>query len=255
MSGVADSGLDKDRQYTLACAANSEPNQLSLAEFSSQHEAAHSLAPLSAYSDASSVPVTPALQLRGEESFHAFVQRIVDLFAKQRNEQQYQFAVLFLTHLPLSEITVSNMTFQTQAGAVNTPDEATDCSVPMFPPLDNLCNYMVARPQNNRHAEVRLMDDLETLLCMYSSLGMPQCRSLVLYSWLLPCLRCTEYIVKMLQDFIINRMFEVTVIYCSKQRDLKDEEIVRILNCFEIAGIEVLYVSYDQLLLRASRRH
>ena len=42
------------------------------------------------------------------------------------------------------------------------------------------------------HEIISMMDNCETLLCMYHSLGMPQCRSIVLYSWLFSCLHCSQ---------------------------------------------------------------
>jgi hypothetical protein len=213
-------------------------------EVSSEHNVSASPAPVG------SARVSPSLHLRGPDSFHAFVQRIVYLFEQQRRRGQYQFAVLFLSALPIQDINARNMIFQTQRGVVRAPNDASNSEHLRFPPDDMLCNYMTARPVGDCHAEVRLMKDFETLLSIYNSLKMPSYRSVVLYTWLLPCHNCADCMIQKLQEYIIDCAFEVTVIYTSKQRDLKDEEIVPILNRFEVAGIEVLYVPFDQLLKR-----
>ena len=204
------------------------------------------------YAECQDVRISPRLDHRGPGSFHEFIQRIVYLFEQQRSFRQYQFAVLFLSPLPIQNINSRNMLFRTQNGVVSKPGEATNSTNLTFPPDDALCNYMTARPERHRHAEVKLMDNFETLLSIYNSLSMPRCRSIVLYTWLFPCSQCAEYIIKNLQDYIIEGAYEVTVIYTSKQKDLKDEEIAKILSRFELAGIEALYVSFDELLKRGS---
>lgn len=246
--------LDEPAGYLPSVTKDQHKQSISLASspgFFSAYAASPGTSP-SVSPDTASVRISPGVHLRGQDSFHEFVQRVVYLFEQQRSKWQYQFAVLFLTPLPILNITAENMIFRTQTGEVSTPSEATNSESLMFPPDHNLCNYMTARPHGRCHAEVRLMDNLETLLSTYKSLGITHCQSIVLYTWLLPCLHCAEHIIRTLQDYIIEREYEVTVIYTCKQKDLKDEEIVKILNYFELAGIDALYVPFDQLLKRGS---
>ena len=187
-----------------------------------------------------------------QDKLHVFIQRLVYLFEQQRSIGQYQFTVLFLSPLPFKDISITNTVFQTQMGVVSTPAEATDRSHPLFPMEDNFCNYMTARPHGRRHAEVRLMKRWERLLCTYESLGRPSCRSIVIYTWLLPCMQCTEAIAESFLPYIMAGQYEVTVVYTCKQRDLTDEAVAKIQSCFELSGIEVCYVPFDQRLRRGS---
>jgi deoxycytidylate deaminase len=181
---------------------------------------------------------------------HEFVQRIVPLFEQQRNimRKQYQFAVLFPSPHRVQDINAHNVIFQTQGCVVRTPSDAINTGQFRFPLDDMLCNYMTARPTRKYHAEVKLMEKFETLLnaCKYNT----QCRSIVLYSWLLPCHPCAELLIQKLQKYM--DAFEIAVIYTSKQRDLKDEDRVSILKSFENARIKTFCVSFDQRLDRKS---
>ena len=60
----------------------------------------------------------------------------------------------------------------------------------------DLDNYEVARPNGKKHAEKTLMGDLDSLYIAYQeeNIGeIPAC--IFLYSWLMPCVKCTELII------------------------------------------------------------
>ena len=157
------------------------------------------------------------------------MQSFVNLFKSQRCSG-YQFAVLYLSPLPLRYMSVEKLTFRTQEGEVNSPRKATNWRKGVFPSKTRY--YIVARPNYKRakasyrlklkvHAEVTLMDSFETLLQAHNSSSLLECRSIVLYSWLLPCIPCTKYIIKALQPFISERKYEIVVIYiqhCGRAR-------------------------------------
>jgi deoxycytidylate deaminase len=113
----------------------------------------------------------------------------VPLFEQQHNIERgkYQFAVLSLLQLSIQDI---NVIFRTRRGVVGTPSDAINTEHFRFPLDDMLCNYMTARPTREYHAEVKLMENFETLLsaCTHNT----QYRSIVLYLWLLPCHPCAE---------------------------------------------------------------
>ena len=145
-----------------------------------------------------------------------FVDDVVRTFKGQRI-QGYQFAVLVLS--PECQVTLRHM----PAYAM------TNSSSPTHPPDHTLQNYIVARPDGD-HTEVLLLQRFPTLLARNT----PGCKSILLYSWFLPCLRCAEEIARVLGQYTTTH--RVTVVYTStltKNED-KDREYIGVM---EAAGI------------------
>lgn len=143
-------------------------------------------------------------------STHVFRTWFINLFHQQRNAAsgEHQFAVLFLS----SDINHTTL-FQTRDGMVGFPAAATINATPTYPPAKKFCNYVTARSEGPNHAEKLLMNRFSTLLMSYTSLGMPECISIVLYTWLLPCLYCKR------ESKHFNHMrTNATLFWCIQQR-------------------------------------
>ena len=176
-------------------------------------------------------------------NFHILVQNIVQMFARQR-QGGYEFGVLFLSSEEHFE-THPYVEFSTA-----TSQEPTDKNLPTFPPDWNICNYVIARPdQRGRdtiHTEEQLMDKLDLLMSRYKSSGLPPCKSIVLYTWLLPCSQCTQRIIATLVSHILEERYKVILIYTSKMRDVSAMEAGRIVGDLRMAGITVIQEAYDE---------
>ena len=193
-------------------------------------------------------PVAPS------DNLHTLTQTFVELFKHQRSKVKHrsQFAVVYLSPIPLRDISVENTSFCTQEGVVSAPGDATEWTSPTFPPDDNCFNYMTARPTRNCHAEVLLMEKFEELYGSYRRSSIFPCATIMLYSWLHPCLPCAEKIIDTLGECIRSTMCEVIVIYSCEQKGLKNKH--KICSLFEQAGIRLQQERSDQYIHRASRK-
>ena len=193
-------------------------------------------------------PVAPS------DNLHTLTQTFVKLFKHQRSKVKHrsQFAVVYLSPIPLRDISVENTSFCTQEGVVSAPGEATEWTSPTFPPEDNCFNYMTPRPTTYSHAEVLLMEKFEELFGSYRRSSIFQCATIVLYSWLHPCLACTEKIIETLEECIRSTMCEVIMIYSCEQKGLEDRDEIH--SRFEQAEIRLQQERSDQYIQRASRK-
>ena len=173
---------------------------------------------------------TGNVQRRATE-YHALTQQIVDLFENQR-EKNYQFAVLIL----LSEESTEDVKFLIKfGGGVTRPDKFTNSAQPTYPPEEQFCNFIAARPHGRYHAEEQLIEQFDHLLESYQSTRLPACQKVVLFTWLLPCEDCTKSIIKKL----CGRGLEVILIYITTQtKDPTNEE--QIAQMLEEKGITVI---------------
>ena len=76
-------------------------------------------------------------------------------------------------------------------------------------------NYIVARPHNGQDAEIVILRQFETLWEAYIHKNGEQPHSILLYSWLMPCTKCTEMII----NTLARRGATVTVAYTSRNRE------------------------------------
>ena len=186
-------------------------------------------------------------------NFHIFIKRVIELFKDQRSREKYQFAVLFLTSQ--QDITTTGFYKMTQTMfsrtrlEVNSPGTATDKTCSTHPPDRDLCNYVVARPDGRKHAEALLMNKLDTLLRQYQSVGMPECQTVVLYTWLLPCDSCADTIIRKLGQE--GQRLRVILIYTSKVREVTENHACTIISKLEAAGITVRQEIYDSVMYPA----
>ena len=174
--------------------------------------------------------------------FHTFVQHVVGLFKHQRKEG-HQFALLYLTSQDFTtSMCTANVAFRTALGIVQTPEDATDNEVATFPP-SNLCNFIVARPDGPHHTEALLLERFDDLMESYGSFLV---RSIVLYTWLLPCVNCMNRIIDRLR--YLRDHLKVIVIYTSNGFGVTQEKADRIIQDLREAGIIVVHEIYDYSL-------
>ena len=150
------------------------------------------------------------------DNFHNFINnRIIPSFKNQRATGQYQFAVLvLLSEDDLKDI--SHMSF-TPSNYLDQP--LVDKDYTSMPRHDSASygNYIVARPRhNNWHSEEEIFSGGNSVKLMAGSPFRhlwdayvdhhngddPKC--ILLYSWNLPCSRCTKVIIKSLKDWPYN---------------------------------------------------
>lgn len=165
--------------------------------------------------------------------FHQFIQKVIRWFEKQRRVN-YQFAVLFLSSQYNEENIANEMRFRTTNGMCNR-NNATDSRYSTFPPSKELCNYITARPsEDGRHAEKLILDNFEKLFWNYRNNY--NLKSIVLYTWLLPCKTCQEQIVRVLRPHV--SYCNVMVVYSSEGQQ-NSHQVQSVCNGFEQAGITV----------------
>ena len=85
------------------------------------------------------------------------------------------------------------------------------------------------------------MKKLDKLLKSY---GKERCKTIVLYTWLLPCSYCCKKIIKELRRV----QAECIIVYTSKMQDVTDGQEKKIVKDLEGAGIHVKNESYNQKL-------
>ena len=160
--------------------------------------------------------------------YHDLVQMLVNRFEGQRKEK-YQFAVLILS----SETDASKIErgkIWAKKGVVD-----TNSAYSTHPRDIELNNFMVARPHGPYHAEKLLMDKFNKLRSKNKD-----CKTIVLYTWLLPCNSCAEEIAKVLGPY----EGEVIVLYTSIVKDMHNEDDSK--DKLRNAGIKLEKVHYDK---------
>ena len=127
-----------------------------------------------------------------------------------------------------------------------TSNQLVNPSKRSHPDTSDLGNYMVACPvEGGKHAEVIL---LERFNALWRSFGEePSC--ILIFSWLMPCVKCTEAIVAF-KRWNVNRrvivVFRSNYYYPPNIQDLNEENREELVN----ANIEVYHVTYADNLPR-----
>ncbi len=171
-----------------------------------------------------------------------FIQNLVSTFEKQRKNHMYQFAVLFIS--PYQDINTDNGIFQITKMGESGDYEATDSDCPTFPPDQDLGNYITARPDQPDHAETLLLDRFRALWAR----NWQACRTILLYTWLLPCNNCTKEIIRILGP--CTSICQVIVVYTSTMRYMPVAQQRENIRKLKAAGIAVKKEGYDKRLER-----
>ena len=182
-----------------------------------------------------------------QTELHEFVEHIILSFKRQRKRDKYQFAVLLL--LPYRTIP-RNLILQTRTGVVSPMDEVTNRNAPTFPPHDDRCNFITARPDGLTHAEALLMPCVASLMTNYRAQKMPECDTILLFTWFFPCDNCKQKILRTLQSY--TRDHRVILVYIKILYDSMDKgQVSKSTREFKQAGIEVIKETYDDFMLPA----
>ena len=167
-----------------------------------------------------------------------FFHEIIQYFHHQRNVGEYQFAVLLLLD------NTGTLTFQRSTGVVKYLNELVNRNYPTFPMCDELCNFVTARPDGSTHAETLLME------CVPFMSKMPECQTILLYTWLFPCKYCTEVIIKTLRPYTWHH--KIVLAFTTTLKDMDKVIMVSTLKSkLNQEGIDVRQEHYHYHLQRA----
>ena len=159
-----------------------------------------------AYSGNATYPVSEGRQLIPlPDNFHDFIiNSVIPSFNKQRLSD-FQFAVLLL----LSENDLDHLVQMTFTPSDFYGQPFLDKDYPFMPQeVASYGNYVVARPTSNScHSEEEIFGKYSSIDSPFSNLwsvyvrqnhSMPKC--ILLYTWNLPCNRCTDTIIQSLNE-------------------------------------------------------
>ena len=148
------------------------------------------------------------------------VQRIIPYFNCQRKANHRQFAVVLL--LSESDLTNIKQTRFSPSDAFGRP--IIDNSFSLMPQdPSKYRNYIVARPSNKYHSEIKLFGEIDSSFnLLWRSYikhngAYPKC--VLIYSWNLPCSHCTDVIIRSLGEKPYNRVSVVvahTAVWCKE---------------------------------------
>ena len=172
--------------------------------------------------------------------FSQVINNLVDLFHHQR-VRGHQFSVLYLSLE--EELTVENVAFKTKGGVVSTPDEATDKDCAVFPPDENSLNYLTARPDGKNHAEALILERFNSLTRSFYRAHRHTFKTILLFTWILPCDQCKE---KILQELQWEKK-QLTIVYVTAGEKDKEQERSTVQD-LESAGITVKKTVYAHIL-------
>ena len=167
---------------------------------------------------------------------------MTDEFQNQRHgdHAKYQFAILFMSKRKKLIHLSRSMKYKN-----NHPSKKlTDSECKIFPPDENVVNYLTSRPNKlesgvTEHAESLLLGKLDLLMEKFDE---SNCETIVLYTWLLPCNDCKTEII---ENFNTKKK-HVILAYTSKRKNEENED--GIVKELKSAGIEVRKVKYPHKL-------
>lgn len=194
-------------------------------------------------------------------NWRSFIQQLVDTFGRQAFPERTQFAVIVLLTPEQSNregYPVTNPSgvqyFRVQENGVFAVDElsATDYIDSACPSTSETYNFQVARPSEEHvHSEIQLINNLNNLWNRYTNYltmngGSASIRALLLYSWIMPCQRCTNVIIRALSREPYTAVRRV-VVYSSRGTQTSAHTVMGDINenidRLWSAGIEVFQVS------------
>ncbi len=101
------------------------------------------------------------------------------------------------------------------------------------PPVERFNNYIIARPSSQthgqKHAEKVILDNFKTLWRAYMSENSNQKpASVVLYSWIMPCVTCTSNIIETLSKLGVPVHIAYTITYHREIEQQRQNSVRRI---------------------------
>ena len=170
---------------------------------------------------------------------HKFINKtVIPSFKGQRASKQYQFAVLLL----LSENDYNNITKISFDPCDRSGQPLLDDGHPVMPNnASSYGNYVVARPIDNcNHSEEEIFGKYSNSGSPFTQLwnayinnngAIPSC--VLLYSWNLPCSRCTDVIIRAFEESPYNQTKVIvvhTTFWRSETNDKKNTKKLTIMN-------------------------
>ena len=185
----------------------------------------------------------PHVQYNGFRDF--IIERIIPDFSGQRKIGYYQFAVVVL----LSESDLMNIKQMSFIPSNYWGKPILDKTVPLMPQDSaEYGNYMVARPSNQYHSEVKLFGGIDSpfnhlwhTYVKHNNGAYPKC--IVIYSWNFPCSDCTDSIIKSLKEKPYN---SVSVVVAHTAFWKKDSNREKSKEKFKTKNITVKHIPYHQ---------
>ena len=173
------------------------------------------------------------------------IERIIPDFSGQRKIGYYQFAVVVL----LSESDLMNIKQMSFIPSNYWGKPILDKTVPLMPQDSaEYGNYMVARPSNQYHSEVKLFGGIDSpfnhlwhTYVKHNNGAYPKC--IVIYSWNFPCSDCTDSIIKSLKEKPYN---SVSVVVAHTAFWKKDSNREKSKEKFKTKNITVKHIPYHQ---------
>ena len=176
---------------------------------------------------------------------HTLVQVLVYNFQYQRvPDYKYQFAVIILSSEKVIKFRVRD---PDSNGVICIPTRLTDNRYSIFPPDSQVYNYITARPNGRLgylHAEAQLMVKFSILLQSFNLSNRHSHKSVVLFTWLLPCWHCAKRITSTLS----GNSLKVILSYVSKMQNVSEEEERSIVAYLDGAGLRVIHEIYKKRL-------
>ncbi len=174
--------------------------------------------------------------------FDGFIQQVISKTENQR--KKCQFACLMLRGV--SETQNQRFTYKPHYSG-NSP--YVNDSEAFSPPVERLNNYIVARPSSQthgqKHAEVVILDNFNTLWEAYIRKNRNQKpASIVLFSWIIPCVTCTPKLIKSLSKLGVPVHIAYTITYYRETEQQMQNSVKNI----EKSGMVIERVDYPERL-------
>ena len=167
-------------------------------------------------------------------------EEVISRFISHRDDSHQQFAVLVFSPFELPNI---SQTIIEAAKELDSEWKVFTSPDKYYPAGRNFTNFIVARPNGPAHAEEIIFDygDLNNL-CEERCIQQP-IRTLLLYSWLMPCSKCTERIIE--ENGSLNGGRRMVVVYTKDWIEEEYNQRIRNRNSLRNNGIRVMRVDYN----------
>lgn len=180
-------------------------------------------------------------RLVSDHDFAEFIKdEVIRRFIYHRDDSHQQFAVLVFSPFEFPNISQTNIVAARELNSVRSAFTSPD---KYYPAGRHFTNFIVARPNGPAHAEEIIFDygDLNNL-CEERCIQQP-IRTLLLYSWLMPCSECTERIIE--ENGRLNGGRRMVVVYTKDWIEEEDNQRIRNRNSLRNNGIRVMRVNYN----------
>ena len=174
--------------------------------------------------------------------FDGFIQQVISKTENQR--KNWQFACLMLRGASETQ----NQRFTYKPHYSDNSPYVNDSEV-FSPPVERLNNYIIARPSNQthgqKHAEVVILDHFNKLWEAYIKNRKQKPVSVVLFSWIMPCVACTSKLIETLSELGVPVYIAYTIKYHYRETEQQMQNSV--IN-IKKSGMVIEQVDYQDRL-------